>query len=59
MVFPNIKDLLLYGEISYSIKKANISKLKTHRVKGNPEVLPGRRVGSWLLKDKGVQGMEG
>lgn len=56
MVFPNIKDLLLYDEISYSIK-ANISK--THRVKGHPEVLPGGRVLRRLLKEKGVQGMEG
>lgn len=58
MVFPNIKDLLLYDEISYSIK-ANTSKLKTHRVKGHPEVLPGGRVLRRLLKEKGVQGMEG
>lgn len=54
----HIKDLLLYDEISYSIK-ADISRLKTHRVKGHPDVLPGGRVLSRLLKEKGVQGMEG
>lgn len=41
-MFLNIKYLLLYDEISYSMKKANTGKLlKIHRVKGNPEMLLG------------------